>query len=306
MSTTTPEATQAGITPFEQLMYKKWMAGKRLCLGLDPDYDKLPKKFKEMFENINQNILDPILSKTQAIRVFLKRTIAATHTKVLCYKPNIAFYYKLGLANGAVLFEEIIAYIKELDPEMPIIMDWKIGDIGNTNIGYLEAIKLLGVHAFTASPYLGMEDGIDVLFSDPTKYVFVLCLTSNKGSKDIQEKLIDSINPVYMEVANLFSGSTKRNIGLVTGATKSEKLGDIRQETGDDQLFLLPGIGTQQGDVDEAVYQVKNEEQSGFVPNVSRAVLYCTDEADFEPHVVNAIDKYTDQINQAMSFANED
>jgi len=48
-----------------------------LCIGLDPDLDKFPKR---------------ILKEENPILVFNKEIVDATSDLVCCYKPQIAFY----------------------------------------------------------------------------------------------------------------------------------------------------------------------------------------------------------------------
>ena len=107
-----------------------------LCVGLDPDPDKIPA---------GVDVVD-----------FLKEIIAATSDLVCCYKPNAAFYEALGLGGFARLKEVVDA----VPDGVPVLLDAKRGDIGNTARFYAQAIfEHLSVDAVTLSPYLG-EDAL--------------------------------------------------------------------------------------------------------------------------------------------------
>ena len=88
-----------------------------LCVGLDPDMNKIPKHLLETG--------DPIFEFNKAI-------IDATSDLCVAYKPNLAFYECLGI-SGWKSFQKTIDYIPK---ECLIIADAKRGDIGNTSLYY--------------------------------------------------------------------------------------------------------------------------------------------------------------------------
>ena len=91
-----------------------------VCVGLDSEFSKLPKHLK--------NSKDPIFE-------FNKEIIDATKDFVACYKPNFAFYLSQGLAS----LESLKKTIEYIPDHIPIILDVKVGDIGNTMTNYAEA-----------------------------------------------------------------------------------------------------------------------------------------------------------------------
>jgi orotidine-5'-phosphate decarboxylase len=154
------------------------------------------------------------------------------------------------------------------------IGDAKRGDIGNTAQKYATALfDHFGFDAVTVSPYMG-QDSLAPFLERPDRGVFVLCLTSNPGARDIQLKEVSGV-AVYRRVISMVKDlNEKNNCGLVVGATKSEQMANIRLEAGN-MPFLIPGIGTQGGDLEASVH-AGNSNGVALI-NVSRSVLYSGD-----------------------------
>src|SRR6476661_7504114 len=103
-----------------------------LCIGLDPDIAKMPTSVRD---------------KPDALFMFNKAIIDATVNMVCCFKPNSAFYESSG-AGGIDQLKLTCDYIRENYREIPILLDYKRGDIGNTNEHYARfAFEYLGVDA---------------------------------------------------------------------------------------------------------------------------------------------------------------
>src|SRR6185369_15276031 len=115
-----------------------------VCVGLDSDIDKLPQSVKD------ENHEHPQFE-------FNKDIINATADLVCAYKPNTAFYEARG-EKGVKELKLTCDYINNTYPHIPIILDAKRADIGNTNIGYMKfCYDYLNVDAVTLQPYLGGE-----------------------------------------------------------------------------------------------------------------------------------------------------
>lgn len=238
-----------------------------LCIGLDPDIEKLP-------QNIPKN-LDGTSS-------FLKSIIDATRDIVCAYKPNSAFYEAVG-APGIALLKDIIDYIPN---KIPVILDAKRGDIGNTSRMYARfAFEYLGADAITVNPYMGY-DCLKPFLDYNTKGVFILCLTSNPSSADFQKQVITGgdlagINIYELVARKAASWNENNNIGLVVGATSPEELGSVRRIVGEDIPILIPGVGAQGGDLESSLKQGSNSQGQLAIINVSRVVLYVSGGDDY-------------------------
>lgn len=232
-----------------------------VCVGLDADVSKLPNGIDQL--------------------TFNKAIIDATHDVVACYKPNSAFYEALG-AEGIKNLKNTCDYIHEKHPEIPIILDAKRADIGNTNNGYVQfAYDYLGVDAITVQPYLGGE-AIQPFLDQADKGVIVLCRTSNEGSAEFQNLKVDG-RPLYQQVAIRVAKDWNKNNNcmLVVGATYPEEMQRIRSIVGDDMWFLVPGVGAQGGDVEQTVLSAKNSTGTGMVISSSRGIIFASSKEDF-------------------------
>jgi len=226
----------------------------RLCVGLDVDPEKLP---------------EPVKKKPDPIYAFNCAVIEATLDLVCCYKPNMAFYEAQGFP-GLQALERTISYI---NGRVPVILDAKRGDIGNTAKQYAYAVfEWLRADAVTVNPYMGY-DSVAPFMEYNEKGIFVLCLTSNQGSSDFQ--LAPEESPLYESVAVKVRDwdRGKGCLGLVVGATHPERIARIRSLAGD-LPFLLPGVGAQGGSLESVAAAEVPGDKLGVVVNASRSVIY--------------------------------
>ena len=252
---------------FRQLLEARWEQGRFLCVGLDPDFDKIPEAAhkggtRETIVNFNRAIID------------------ATRDLVCAYKPNSAFYEAHG-DEGWNALRETIQYIRDQAPEVAVILDAKRGDIGNTNNGYVEsAFDHLHADAVTVQPYPGRE-AIQPFLDRTDKGIIVLCKTSNDGASEFQDLSVEGM-PLYQVVAQHVAKewNANSNCALVVGATYPEELAEVRKIVAD-MPILIPGIGTQNGDLEKTVKAGKDSRGKGMIISASRAVIFASDGADF-------------------------
>lgn len=253
-----------------------------LCVGLDPDLQKLPANLPRSAEGII---------------IFCKEIIAATHAFAAAFKVNFAFFEALGKSGWAAL-ETVAAAL----PDGVIkIADAKRGDIGHTAQMYAEAIfRQLPFDAMTANPYLG-EDAARPFLDDATKGVFFLCRTSNPGSSDIQ-KFPDRTRPLYLHIASqVREWNTNGNAGLIVGATHTRELQLVRKLT-PDVPFLIPGVGAQGGDLEKAVRHGATVAGDLAIINTSRTILYADSGKNFSAAAARAAEKMRNDM-RAISRA---
>jgi orotidine-5'-phosphate decarboxylase len=254
-----------------------------LCIGLDLDRKKVPSNYAASIKGLYD---------------FALRIIEATSDIVCAYKPNMAFFEDLG-PEGLSLLEKIGRKIPE---GIPIIIDGKRGDIGNTAAHYASAMfERYNATWVTVNPYMGY-DSIRPFLEFKDKGAFVLCLTSNPGSRDFQ--FLHVLNkPVYMYVAEKVAYWDKeQNLGLVVGATHPEQLADIRKVSGD-MPILIPGVGAQGGSLEQAVRAGTDNFKKMALINVSRTVLYASPEEDFDKAARAEVEKLNSIINSLLAAA---
>lgn len=228
-----------------------------LCVGLDTDYNKIPKM---------------LLDSEYPIYEFNKAIVDATQDLAVAYKPNLAFYESMGAA-GYMSLEMTLTYIRCNYPDLFIIADAKRGDIGNTSRKYAHAFfKTLDCDAITLSPYMGY-DSISPFLEMDGKWAILLALTSNEGSKDFQQLNLEVGGKLYEQVINTSTGwGNVNNTMYVVGATKAEAFTHIRSLI-PEHFLLVPGIGSQGGSLDEVAAHGMND-RCGLLVNASRSIIY--------------------------------
>lgn len=263
-----------------------WAVGQNnslLCVGLDADINKLPAHLK----SVNKPLL-----------AFNKEIIDATADLVCAYKPNSAFYEALG-AGGIEQLKETVAYINKKYPNIPVILDAKRADIGNTNNGYVDfCYDYLGVDAVTLHPYLGGE-ALQPFLNRADKGAVILCRTSNPGSSELQDLLVEG-EPMYQRVARKVERDWNKNNNclLVVGATYPEEMKIIRYIVGPDMIFLVPGVGAQGGDVEATLKAGLGANQRGLIISSSRGIIFASSGKSFAKAARQKALKTRDEINK--------
>jgi orotidine-5'-phosphate decarboxylase len=256
-----------------------------LCVGLDSDLSKIPALFRSMEH--------PVLE-------FNRSVIRATAAHAVAYKVNTAFYESRGIAG----MRDLDATLQALPPECLSIADAKRADIGNTSRQYAKAFfEAWPFDAITVAPYMGF-DSLEPFFDYDDKLVFVLCLTSNPGSRDFEEQIMQDGRPLYRTVLDRVRGWQRNgNAGIVVGATKTGLLQELRQEASD-LFFLIPGVGAQGGSMQEAVEQGADPDRRSAVVNVSRALIFPEGEfrsiEEFEAAVTHEAVKLHDDMKAML------
>lgn len=287
---------------FRELLEAQWSRGNFVCVGLDSELGKIP-------EVLPRNSLFPpgLGAISQTFFAFNAAIVDATCDLVCAYKPNIAFYEALGDV-GWLALRETIAHIHSVAPDVPVILDAKRADIGNTNAGYLTAaFYMLAADAITVHPYLGRE-ALQIFLGHEDRGIFVLCRTSNPGAGELQDLVVQNPEypdwggrgePLYKIVARNVCArwNTKHNCGLVVGATYPEELEGVRSIVGD-MPILIPGIGAQGGDVEKTVRAGKDSRGRGMIINASRSIIFASSGADFAEAARRETEKLRDLINQ--------
>ena len=282
MHTSQKASTMTFIAKLEQC----WQAGNLVCVGLDSDYAQLPASVKQDW------------TIEEALYVFNREIIDATHDLVCAYKPNAAFYEAQGI-DGLRALMRTVQYIRETYPHIPVILDAKRADIGSTNLGYIAAaFDIIGVDAITVHPYLGKE-ALAPFLARKEKGIIVLAKTSNPGAGEFQDLRIgDAGEPLYQVVARHVAQTwnTNGNCAVVVGATYPEDLQKVRASIGD-MPILIPGIGAQGGEIAATVNAGKDSRGWGMIISASRSILYASRESDFAQAARKATAQVKAEIN---------
>jgi orotidine-5'-phosphate decarboxylase len=266
---------------FHSLLRDRWRdSGSLLCVGLDPDRSRMPAA---------------LARDRSGIARFCKDIVDATAEFACAFKPQVAYF----AAEGAEAeLETVCAHILENHPGIPLILDAKRGDIGDTARMYArEAFERYGAHAVTVNPWMG-GDTLAPYQEHEGRGIVVLCRTSNPGSGEFQSLAADG-QPMYIHVARRAATewSKRGDVSLVVGATYPAELAGVRAVVGD-MPILVPGVGAQGGDPAEVVRSGAGPSGAGLIVNSSRAVLYA-DAADHMAGATRVARETRDALNAA-------
>ena len=236
------------VTYFERLRALSKERHTLLCVGLDPDPERIPG------------------GAAGALR-HCRDVVRQTEEHACCFKPNSAFWEQYGPDGWKALLE-----LREEAPNTPFLFDAKRGDMGNTMRAYaLAAFATLAMDAATVNPYLG-SDSLEEFTRYHDRGIYVVCRTSNPGAASLQHLEAEG-KSLYLHVAKLAESlNVRRNVGLVVGATAPEQIGELRRAT--DLPFLIPGVGAQGGDLESSVRAAWNGDPASCLISSSRSVLY--------------------------------
>lgn len=257
----------------EKIKLKCLEKNNRLCLGLDIDNTTLKNS---SLEYMNSYIKDIIVSTIDLCPV---------------YKVNFSFYERYG-SKGYKILEKIPEYI---NGESISIADAKRGDIGNSSKFYAESVfNYLGYDSITVSPYMG-SDSIEPFINYKNKGVFILALTSNPGSKDLQKITLNN-NKLYNHVIEICNKLNKyNNIGLVVGATNDDELDKVSLVS-KSIPWLMPGIGFQGGNLEKSL-NIGEKNYLSLI-NVSRGILSYQDRKVSDIRI--ATENFTKKIREIL------
>jgi orotidine-5'-phosphate decarboxylase len=239
------------MTFLEKIRSAQLKTNSKLCIGLDTTLANVPEFL--------HNESNPVLTFNKAI-------IDSTKDIACAYKPNLAYYEAYGVKG----FQALEGTLDHIPDYTLTIADIKRGDIGATSDQYAIAYQeKFPFDSVTISPFMG-SDSVESFLRREDRGVFFLGLTSNHGAKDFQYLELKNGKKLYEEVADkvLEWNKAQRNCGLVVGATKPSELASLR-ERAPELPFLIPGIGTQGGSLEEVL--AANGNGLALI-NVSRAI----------------------------------
>ena len=257
-----------------------------LCVGLDPEQERLPSRLHNM-------------PAARAVTYFCQAIIEATAPYVCAFKPNLAFFEVLG-PEGMYVFQKVLQAVPE---HIPIIVDAKRGDMGNTARNYAATVfDIYACDAVTVNPYLGY-DSVAPFLAYEDKAVFFLCRTSNPSAHDFQDLLVceekGQVRPLYEEIAkHVQLWNRIGNCGLVVGATYPQELNTIRAMC-PDMPILIPGVGAQGGNLEASVLAGVDISGEKAIISVSRAILYAGDGDDYAVSAAIEARKLRNRMNEA-------
>ena len=272
------------MSAFIEKLQRGWDGNDSLvCVGLDPEIERFPHHIADSASPIFQ---------------FNKAIIDATADLVCAYKPQFAHYAAYEAEDQ---LERTIDYIHRSYPGIPVILDSKRGDVGNTAERYaIEAFERYHADAVTVNPYLG-GDSLEPFLKYEDRGVIILCRTSNPGAVELQDLEVNN-RRLFHIVADLAARrwNSRGNCLLVVGATYPRELAEVREIVGNMPL-LVPGVGAQGGDVAQAVQNGQTSVGAGLIISSSRGILYASSGENFASAARDATQKLRDLINASRA-----
>jgi orotidine-5'-phosphate decarboxylase len=236
-----------------------------LCLGLDPLPEALPGPYNM------QGIAGALPFFERLFSDFEERKVYPG-----AFKANLSFFacHDRPLENdfsGSRTLASLIRGIKWRFPHIPVILDFKRGDIAASSVNYAhEGFVSWGAHGVTVSPFMGSDSVapfLDFCSDEGEKGVYLLNRNSNEGSKDFQN--LDVIEngkkkPLYMAIAEKIAlwARGRPGLGAVIAATSPSELSDIACFYAPLGIpLLIPGVGAQGGSAEETIARLR---QAGY------------------------------------------
>lgn len=232
----------------EQLAARIAVTKSNLCVGLDPRAEQHGDDVAKV-----EGFLDGLIEETLA--------------RTAVYKPNIAYFEAMG-PEGIAMLKRVMARVPD---GVPVILDAKRSDIGETQRRYAQAcFEQMGADAVTLNPFMGY-DSLEPFLDYEGKGVYLLAVTSNPGSADLQRRNAEG-RKIFEYVGDFASRAVEEgratDVGLVVGLTNAG--GDVLGGLPDVPL-LIPGLGAQGGDLSALKGSGR---RAPNVVNVSRGVMY--------------------------------
>lgn len=251
-----------------------------VCVGLDTDIEKIPKH---------------LLTASDAVTRFNKAIIDATTDLVCAYKLNIAFYEAGGI-EGLKSLKKTIDYIHNQYTGIPVILDAKRGDIGNSAFMYAKSVfEYWKADAVTLHLFTG-RDGIEPFLQYKNHFSFVYLRSTNPSASDFQDIDVNG-KPFYLVMAEKVNKWPESNFGIIGAATYTSELKSLR-DIFPDRIFLVPGIDAQKGDLKETLTYGLTKDKSGLIASSSRGIIYASNDKNFAKIAREKTEKMQNIINK--------
>jgi orotidine-5'-phosphate decarboxylase len=188
-----------------------------------------------------------VLGKAQTV-------LQAVHPYIAAVKINHHLTLPLGTFDG------VAALVEQIRGEgMLAIMDAKVNDIGNTNQIIAEYYFAAGFDAIIANPFVGWEEGMKPLFDVAKRLnrgTILLTYMSHKGAvegygQSVMDPDSGLLVPQYVSFAR--KAAAWGADGVVVGATRPDKIAEVKSILGGKAEIYSPGVGAQGGGAEAAI-----------------------------------------------------
>ncbi len=289
----------------KMLRIRQEMVNSLVCVGLDPLPEKLPDKFYKFFDSKDKDL-------GRKITIWMYNIIDAVAEYTSMFKPQVAHYE--AMPDGKNTLRLIISYIRNYYPDIPVFLDCKRGDIGRTQQRYKVAhFEIDRADGMNFSPYMG-KDCMEYLVDNenPGRAIVGLCYTSNSSAREVQDVKMRNGRCYWEMIAEKTLEwaedlGVAGNAGLVmaaayenpkgSGKIFSYHLSRCREIVGDKLWFLIPGIGTQGGFIEQTV-KAAYAGPGSIAINSSSGIIFASQGDDFAAAAAQKAKELRDEINK--------
>ncbi len=262
------------------IFFAKYQNAKRqkksiLCIGLDP---ALPQQRNQ--NTIPENIMNN-KEESEARLQFCLEILEQTAEFACAAKANQQYIF--GFTKNQ--HKKLANTIRSLG--LVSIYDCKLNDIDDTVESALFHISDCGYDSITFTPFAGNISSTVAYAHKNNMSIIVFVLPSNPESVNVVKLPKINGESLYRILAK--EAKAANADGIVVGATghvTEEDIKTVRSITGENIVFLVPGIGAQRGDAKK----VLNAAGDNLIANVSRGIMY-----DADPR--EAARKYNEMLN---------
>jgi orotidine-5'-phosphate decarboxylase len=134
------------------------------------------------------------------------------------------------------------------DADLPIIVDFKLNDVGSTNLEVVDTLFSNGFDAIIANPFVGYREGMEEVIGRSRqlgKGIILLVYMSHEGAREGYGLKVGG-EPLYLR----FARKTRDwgADGAIVSAKSPSIIRQVRSVIKKDQVILSPGVGVQGGD----------------------------------------------------------
>ncbi len=285
----------------QKLSQRQQKVNSLVCVGLDPLLEKLPSSivgFEHDWEKVAH---------------WMCRIVDETAPFASLFKPQRAHYE--AISDGEKALRKIVQHIHKQHEDIPVFLDCKRGDIGRTQACYrIAQFDLDGVDGMNFSPYMGkdcMQSLVDP--KNPGRAIVGLCYTSNSSAREVQDVRLESGDLYWEFIAKTTLKwaeelGVAEDAGLVMAAAHEypKSSGDIfsfhlkrvRELVGDKLWFLIPGIGTQGGFIEQTVHASLSGPGSIAI-NSSSGIIFASSGEDYAEAAAVKAQELNNQIRES-------
>lgn len=243
-----------------------------LCVGIDPALPRQRNTYTIPQKYVYGN------DENKARLDFCLDIVDTVKDNAIAIKPNQQYVFGFTKMEHRRLTDLI------RKRNMLSILDYKLNDISDTVASAIFHLSEAGYDAVTFNPLAGnLEETIKLAHDSVTAMrgydlgILVLTLMSNPEAVTFMKKPMVGRVPMFALIAQQVKDFEAD--GCVVGATGHVTAMDIRKIrtiVGPDKIFLVPGVGTQKGDI----RKVLTAAGENIIVNVGRDIIYSEDPRD--------------------------